>query len=186
MQLIRELLNYLTLVADALIVLIVLIWLYDKFKFTVKLSRLKVWLDRNFLWPALIVSITATLGSLFFSEIMRYEPCKLCWLQRIFMYPLPLLFILALAKKDRFIRPYALLLSVVGGLLALYHYILQVGQMYFQEIESLINCSNVGYSPSCTSYFFLTFGYITIPMMSLSAFVLLILILSIKSQSERD
>ena len=36
---------------------------------------------------AFVVVATATLGSLFYSEIAGFEPCKLCWFQRIFMYP---------------------------------------------------------------------------------------------------
>ena len=34
-----------------------------------------------------IIALTATVGSLFFSEIAKFTPCILCWWQRIFMYP---------------------------------------------------------------------------------------------------
>jgi len=169
-------LDYLVLVADIIIVLALGLMAYDKFR-PGRLTLIKNFVVRRSVVLAGLVALTATLGSLFFSEIMHYEPCKLCWLQRIFMYPLPLLLALALIKKDNQIRPYAMMLAVIGAALALYHYVLQVGQIHYQALENLVNCGTVGYSPSCTSYFFLSFGYITIPMMSLSAFVLIIVIL---------
>jgi len=186
----REILNYLTVFADALIVLLVICLLFLKLSKGGSLGQAVVKLTGLFsakvmLW-VFIVSLTATLGSLFFSEIAHFEPCKLCWFQRIFMYPLPILFLMALVRKETVIRIYALVLAIVGALIAAWHYFLQVGQMYNIDVEKLTNCSSVGYSPSCASYFFLKFGYITIPMMSLSAFVLIILILLIKLKSEKD
>src|SRR3989344_6073323 len=165
----REILNYLTVFADALIVLLVICLLF------LKLSR-----------GGSLGQAVVKLTGLFFSEIAKFEPCKLCWFQRIFMYPLPILFLMALVRKETVIRIYALVLAIVGALIAAWHYFLQVGQMYNIDVEKLTNCSSVGYSPSCASYFFLKFGYITIPMMSLSAFVLIILILLIKLKSEKD
>ena len=40
------------------------------------------------LWLAFLVALTATVGSLYFSEVARFTPCVLCWYQRIAMYPL--------------------------------------------------------------------------------------------------
>ncbi|WP_082321816.1 disulfide bond formation protein B [Variovorax paradoxus] len=37
---------------------------------------------------AFLVAFASTLGSLFFSEVMKLEPCVLCWYQRIAMFPL--------------------------------------------------------------------------------------------------
>ena len=122
----------------------------------------------NYLILAFIVALAATLGSLFYSEIAGYEPCKLCWFQRIFMYPQVFLLGLALYKKDLGMAPYSLLLSSVGAVIAFYHYLLQL------NIAPSLPCSAMGYSVSCSQVFVMNFGYITIPLMAFSAFVLLI------------
>lgn len=114
-----------------------------------------------------IVAATATLGSLFYSEIAGFEPCKLCWFQRIFMYPQSILLGMAFWKKDKNIVNYGIVLSGLGALIALYHYLLQLG------LVPSIDCSAIGYSVSCSQRFVMNFGYITIPMMSLTAFLMI-------------
>lgn len=118
-----------------------------------------------------IVATTATLGSLFYSEIAGFEPCKLCWFQRIFMYPQSILLGMAVWKKDKNIVNYGIVLSGLGALIALYHYLLQLG------LVPSIACSAIGYSISCSQRFVMNFGYITIPMMSLTAFLMMLFFL---------
>jgi Disulfide bond formation protein DsbB len=36
---------------------------------------------------AFCIVVAATGLSLFYSEILGFEPCTLCWVQRIFLYP---------------------------------------------------------------------------------------------------
>ena len=124
--------------------------------------------EQNALFLSFIVALAATLGSLFYSEILGYEPCKLCWFQRIFMYPQVILLGMAFWKRDEEIIKYSLILSAIGVFLAGYHYLMQLG---------VVNspCPVVGYSVSCSKLFVMQFGYITIPLMSLTAFVLIIL-----------
>ncbi len=128
---------------------------WKKLKSLVRLYSLKI---------AFVVSLTATLGSLFFSEVAKFEPCKLCWLQRIFMYPLPIIIGVAIYNKIKEVWKFVLPLSVIGALIAVYHYYYQVSG------NTLISCSTVGFSASCSERFFTYYGYITIPWMSLSAF----------------
>ncbi len=128
------------------------------------------YISKNFLALGFIVSTIATLGSLFYSEIMGYNPCLLCWYQRIFMYPQPFLFFIAMVKKDRrMIITNTLLLSVLGAIIAAYHYLGQIG------IMSLETCDIVGYSAKCSEFFSLSYGFITIPMMALIAFAMIII-----------
>src|SRR3989344_3289261 len=47
-----------------------------------------------------LVSLTAVAGSLFYSEIMGFEACILCWWQRIFIYPTVFIFAVALWRQD--------------------------------------------------------------------------------------
>src|SRR3989344_5395711 len=116
---------------------------------------------------SLIVAVLATAGSLFYSEIAGYEPCKLCWFQRIFMYPQVVLLSLALWKRDSNISLYSLWLSGIGAVIAGYHYLLQIG------VTSGVPCAAVGYSASCSQRFVLQHGYITIPMMAFTAFLMI-------------
>jgi len=124
-----------------------------------------------------IVAATATAGSLFFSEIAGWVPCKDCWLQRIFMYPQAVLLALALWKKDKGIAPYILALCLIGAAISTDHYIDQVEAAFFpepsgEELGALMEpCDATGISCAETQIDF-AFGYITIPMMALTAFVL--------------
>ncbi|OGY68707.1 MAG: hypothetical protein A3B94_01990 [Candidatus Jacksonbacteria bacterium RIFCSPHIGHO2_02_FULL_43_10] len=108
------------------------------------------------------------LGSLFYSEIAGYEPCQLCWWQRILMYPQVILLGVAWLKEDQGIVLYSIALSSLGALIAGYNYLLQIG------FVPSIGCSAVGYSINCSQRFVMQFGYITIPMMALTAFLLII------------
>lgn len=132
---------------------------------------------KNALAFSFIAAALATLGSLFYSEIAGYEPCKLCWFQRIFMYPQVIVLGLAWLKKDYGVVLYSLALSIIGALLAGYHYLLQIG------LVPSGNCSAVGYSVSCSKRFVMQFGYITIPMMALTVFSLIVVSMIILKRS---
>lgn len=117
----------------------------------------------NFLYIAWLQSVIAMLGSLFFSEIMHFPPCILCWYQRIAMYPLVAILLVGMIKKTKEIAFYVLPLSIIGWLIALYHNLL-----YFRILpESIQPCIQ---GVSCTTKFFALFGFITIPLLSLIAF----------------
>ncbi len=125
----------------------------------------------NGLKISFLVALIAMSGSLFYSDVAGYNPCKMCWFQRIFMYPLVPIFGLAIGKKDKNIHEYGVVMSVIGGAIAAYHYLLQRG------LVRELSCSVVGYSASCSDNFGMTFGYITIPMMAFSAFLLIALLM---------
>lgn len=123
---------------------------------------------------AFIVVLIAMFGSLTYSDIIGYNPCKLCWFQRILMYPLVLIIGVGIWHKISYRAStlYALILSILGIPLAFYHYLVQLGFISAP-------CSTAGISVSCTERSFTTFGYITIPVMALSAFLLVALIMLI-------
>ena len=130
-----------------------------------KKNRVHKLISKYSLHLALVFALVATLGSLFYSEIAHYEPCRLCWYQRIFMYPLVILLLVAVLKKDFKISLYLLPMSIIGGIIAVYQYIIQVA-----SIPSVCSINSV---ESCTTKFFFDFGYITIPWMAFSAFFLI-------------
>lgn len=127
-------------------------------------------IDRNAIFILFLVSVTATSGSLYFSEIVGFVPCKLCWIQRIFMYPIPILFLTSMLKKSKEVFLYSLPLSLIGFIIAGYHYYMQLNPNPYAP------CGDVGFSVSCSENFFTHFGYITIPWMSFSAFLIIALV----------
>ena len=165
-----QILSILTLASNIFLGLAILLFLLTLFIKRVTLwDKLSRFLSKNALVLAFIVGLTATLGSLYLSEVKGFNPCKLCWLQRIFMYPLPFILGTALFKKTRDVFYYVLPLSVIGAVIAGYHFYMQMNP------DKIIPCSTVGFSVSCSERFFTYYGYITIPLMSLSAFVLITL-----------
>ena len=145
--------------------------------FATKRSEALNFFAKHALTFSLAVALIATLGSLFYSEIAGYEPCKLCWFQRILMYPQAIILGIAWLKKDRGIVLHSIALSSLGALIAGYHYLLQIG------MAPSIGCSAVGYSINCSQRFVMQFGYVTIPMMSLTAFLLIIGFMVISKRS---
>lgn len=112
-------------------------------------------------------AFVATAGSLFYSEAMGYTPCELCWYQRILMYPLIIIYGAAAIKKDIRIALPGLFLSGIGMLVALYHYLVQKVPA-FQDLGGA--CTG---GVPCNAIYVNYFGFITIPMMALVAFVII-------------
>lgn len=125
-----------------------------------------------------LTALGAMLGSLFYSKIVGYEPCVLCWYQRIFMFPQVFILGLALIKKDFSVLVYTRILSAVGLIVSGYQSLLQMNL-----VPDLGGCNAVG-ATSCAKIYFLTFGYITLPLMGFTAF-LLIFLLSLYNKSTK-
>ncbi len=118
----------------------------------------------------LLVSVSTTI-SLFFSSVLEYEPCVLCWYQRICLFPLILIFAAGLFPAfDKSVIKFALPLAIVGGLTALYHTLLYEGIIP----ESIQPCSK---GVSCTEKYIELFGFVSIPMLSFFAFSTIITLL---------
>lgn len=120
----------------------------------------------NRLFVAWAAALTATLGSLFYSEIMGYTPCEWCWYQRILMYPLVIIYGAALIKNDKAMAFPGLILSGLGILMSTYHYLVQKVSL-FQPTGG--SCGAV----PCTVEYVNYFGFITIPFLAGTAFVII-------------
>jgi len=132
-----------------------------------------------------LAAFSAVLGSLFFSEIALWTPCKYCWIQRIFMFPLAFILGLALVRRDRTITPYVLLLSFVGLLVSVFHYGEQIqSKLNPAAFDPLQPCDLTGISCR-TTYVDFAYGYITIPMMALTLFAFTIVASLIMLQCDR-
>ena len=131
------------------------------------------------LYLAWLVSMVATGGSLYFSEVALFIPCPMCWWQRILMYPLVLLLGVASYVGDRKVVRYALPLSVIGMGTAAWQY---AGQK-FPDLFPLGVCRG---GVPCTTQYINWAGFITIPFLSLVAFTLITVILVIMARSDRS
>jgi disulfide bond formation protein DsbB len=125
------------------------------------------------LWLAWIVSLTCTLGSLYLSEVAHFVPCKLCWYQRICMYPLVVLLLVAAITHSREIARATLPLIAIGAAISTYHYLVE----RFPSMASGASCDPAA---PCTVVWIWRFHYLSIPGMALSGFALIaVLILAV-------
>ena len=162
---------------------LIILWVIFHFLFFGKKENfISKFIGRNGVLLAFIVVLASIIGSLFYSEVVGYVPCTLCWYQRIFMYPQIILLGFTIFKKNEEVIKYSIGLSAMGALLALYHYLLQF------NLFSGLPCPALGSSVSCTKLFVREFGYITLPLMSFTAFlmitVFLVLYRSVESEHE--
>jgi disulfide bond formation protein DsbB len=130
----------------------------------------------NLSWTILflcwLVSSISTMASLFFSYVMGFAPCVLCWYQRICLFPLVIILAVGLFPFDKNVVKFALPLAIAGWLTAFYHNLLYSGVIP----ENIQPCSQ---GVSCTEKYIELFGFLTIPMLSLLSFSTIITLLII-------
>jgi len=127
-----------------------------------RLNTPNVWLG-----IAWLTALVATMGSLYLSEVWHFVPCELCWYQRIFMYPLVVILGIASYRQQTVMVPYVLPVVAIGGCISIYHIIIQK-----LPKNSDIAACGVG-DVSCQDDYLYWFGWITIPMLALAAFVII-------------
>jgi disulfide bond formation protein DsbB len=125
-----------------------------------------------------IAAIFATLGSLYFSEVLHFVPCTLCWYSRIFMYPLAIILGIAVYRNDLEIYRYVLPLSIIGMLISGYHTILQKVP-YLQQFEM---CTS---GVPCSKDYLNWLGFITIPLMAFIAFMIITICMVLISKHQK-
>lgn len=141
---------------------------------------------------AALVACTASLGSLWFSEYgNHWAPCRFCWFQRIFMYSLGVILLVAAIRRDRGIRPYAVALATIGLLVAIWHNLLERGVVH----ESAVCAATV----PCANPYYVSFGHvnpntlgpagfpsITLTVMAFSAFAAILALLLLPEPLEAE
>lgn len=173
-EILNKFLATLTLIGDIGLVLflIVSLVLFAFHKKNKPFEKLLTFASKNVLLFGFLITIFGSVCSLFYSEVANLPPCSLCWYQRLFLFPQTILFGIAYVRKDKAILDYALSLTLVGTLIAAYHVFVQMG------FALPVPCS-VNSLVSCATKDFEYFGYITIPMMSLTAFAGLLTLICI-------
>ncbi|WP_200816573.1 disulfide oxidoreductase [Halobacillus sp. Marseille-P3879] len=133
--------------------------------------------SETLLFIAWAVSLAATLGSLFFSEILRYTPCELCWFQRIFMYPLVVIYGVSLIRKNTQTALSGLILSGIGGCISIYHYLIQ-------KVPAFQSAGDACGTVPCNAAYINWGGFVTIPFLAGTAFAIIFIchVMTIREQ----
>jgi disulfide bond formation protein DsbB len=164
-----ELLSIGTLLVEASIIAILTLYATQKLGYAESVwQKLETYLSGYWKELSFSLALIAMSGSLYMSQIMGYTPCHLCWLQRILMYPLVLLFGISWLL-DTDVVEYAVPMATIGGGIAGYHYIIQ----RMEQFQSA-GCSIT--SVSCDTEYTYYLGIVTIPLMAFTAFLGILLI----------
>lgn len=132
-----------------------------------------LWIGKNALYLALIQAIIATLGSLYFSNILDYPPCVLCWYQRIAMFPLVISLVTGILIRDKNTHLFVIPPALIGWAIAFYHCLL-----YYKIIpDTLAPCST---GVSCTTKYVEYFGFVTIPLLAFTAFSIILALMAFR------
>jgi disulfide bond formation protein DsbB len=166
----------LTIVADLAVVAIVVLAVAGR---NGSAAKDAVWdtLGPSAIWLAFLVALTATLGSLYLSEVAHFIPCVLCWYQRIAMYPLVPILLVAAWKGDARVWRYAVPVAAIGAAISIYHY-----QLERFPSQASLSCSA---EAPCTVVWIWRFHFISIPFMALSGFALIVALLLVARATSR-
>ena len=128
---------------------------------------------------AAVVAGVATAGSLYLSEVAHFTPCRLCWVQRGFMYPLAVILAGAAWRGALGVRPVVIATAALGGSVSVWHMLIE----RFPSLESSTSCDP---DNPCSLIWFEQFGYLTIPTMALSAFVAIAVLAAVARHPRGD
>ena len=155
-----------TLLLQIAIITLVISYFYYKNKHQSRIYKeVTKFVRQNSILLAFLIVLSGTIFSLIYSNIIGYAACELCWYQRILIYPQVIILGVALIKKQKNIFDYVIGLNILGLIIAVYQY-------YLQMSGNNTACGTTGIL--CSSIYVLEFGYITIPMMSITLFISLI------------
>jgi disulfide bond formation protein DsbB len=124
------------------------------------------------LWLGFILTLGAMVMSLYYSEVLGFAPCGLCWVMRVFTYSQVVLFAVALWKRDRSVADYSIALSIFGMIVGLYQHYLQMGGTDVLPCPATSNIAS-----DCAQRILFEFGYITFPLVGVSLFAFLIIVM---------
>lgn len=135
-------------------------------------------LNPGAIWLAWLVAAVATIGSLIYSGIVGFMPCRLCWYQRIAMYPLSVILLVGAIRREAVVKWYALPLALGGLLTSIYHYLIQVNPGWESGSCDPLN--------PCSARYVETFGFISIPFMAGAGFMVIATLLAFYVRDSRE
>lgn len=127
---------------------------------------MKNWIKHNIIYLAWTTAVIGMLSSLYFSLVKHFIPCDLCWYQRILLYPLVIILTVGILQKDKKLHLYVLPFSILGMIIGTYQYLEQMGVIS----NEIVPCQA---GIPCDTINLLLFGFVTIPFLSLLAFVVI-------------
>lgn len=133
-------------------------------------NPVKTYIEKYHSQIIFFIAAGATFGSVLLSIYFKFPPCELCWYQRMFLFPIPIMAFIATLKQHTETRLYIFVLSFIGAAIALYHSLLQLS--IFKTVPAFCNPNSV---VDCATPTFVYFGFVTIPLISFSVFLLLMI-----------
>ncbi len=130
------------------------------------------------IWLAWVVAAVATVGSLIYSEVIHFVPCRLCWFQRIAMYPLAFILLVGAIRREALVKYYALPLALAGLAISIYHNVIQ----FYPSLEGG-SCDPLN---PCSARSIEIFGFIDIPFMAGAGFILISVLLAFYVRTEKN
>lgn len=100
------------------------------------------------LYFAWILALGGFLVSVYFGEVLHQEPCRLCWYQRIAIFPLALFLGIAAYRHERRLALYCLPLALFGLAAAFYQAMSKlVPSLHSPFLCGATQCNITGVSP---------------------------------------
>ncbi|HJP71151.1 MAG TPA: disulfide oxidoreductase [Candidatus Limnocylindria bacterium] len=172
-------LGLLTLAAFVFVLGVAVVWILDRIGVLEDgVGRLATAIGPLALWLAFVVALTATSGSLYFSEVAHFTPCALCWYQRIAMYPMVVILGIAALRDDRGVARYAVPLAAIGAFISAWH----IGVERIPGLPSGACSLDV----PCSLIYVEVVGFVTIPTMALAGFLSIITLLLLARSASRQ
>jgi disulfide bond formation protein DsbB len=135
-------------------------------------------LGESAIWLVWLVAAAATAGSLIYSGVIHFDPCRLCWYQRIAMYPLSIILLVGAIRREIVVKYYALPFALGGALISIWHYLTQT----FPSLEG----GSCDPNNPCSAKYVDVFGFVSIPFMAGSGFILIAVLLSLYVSKTRE
>ena len=132
------------------------------------------------LLAAALIALTCMLGSLYYSELQHFKPCRYCWFQRIFMYSTAIILVVAWLRKELTVKPYAMVLASIGAMIGLYHVLLERGVVTESSACDPDNPCTLDWLQGKWN------GWITIPSMAFVGFCATLALLSLVPKSNTE
>lgn len=170
-----EIINKLLSLGTIFIQIVILVILFNLIFFRSRENKFLSLVKKYTFILGFLVALGSFALSLFYSEIVGYPPCELCWIQRIFLYPQLILFGMELYKKDKSIVDFSLVFAFIGSIVSIYHIYVENGGQLGLSCASINGA--VSNEISCSIRYIYEFGYITMPIMALTMSIFIISIL---------
>ena len=132
-------------------------------------------LGNNAVWLAWVVALVATVGSLMYSELFHYVPCRLCWFQRIAMYPLAIVLLVGAIRREVAVKFYAIPIALIGLVISVYHNVLQ----FYPSLEGT-SCDPL---VPCSARSIEMFGFMDLPFMAGAGFIVIAVLLAFSTKA---